>query len=191
MPVVITTAQTDADIRGLLALQQQNLVRNVSAEIAQSQGFVTVEHTYELLCQMNQAAPQIVAKDHDAVVGYALVMPPSFQDLIPVLKPMFVMLAGLTWRGKAIKATDFYAMGQICVAGGYRGAGIFDALYAKHRELMAHQYKYCITEVAVRNTRSMRAHDRVGFEVIHTFEDHTDHWNIMLMELKPTSPPPN
>ncbi len=183
MSFVITTAQTKADIEGLLALQQQNLVRHVSAKVAQDQGFVTVEHNYELLTQMNQAAPQIIAKDREVVVGYALVMLPSFQDMIPVLKPMFEMLADLTWRGRPIEPTDFYVMGQVCVADGYRGAGIFDALYAKHRERMGQSYKYCITEVAVRNTRSMRAHERVGFRLIHHFEDSTDHWNIMLLEL--------
>ena len=184
MPVVFTIATSDDDLIQMLALQRQNLPRNISADTQQSQGFVTVEHTLDLLRQMNDTIPQIIAKDGDTVVGYALVMPQSFSDLIPVLKPMFVMLQTLSWQDKPISDYRFYAMGQICVAETHRGQGVFDGLYAKHKSLLSSDFDLCITEVAVRNTRSMRAHERVGFEILHTYQDATDLWNLVVWDLR-------
>jgi ribosomal protein S18 acetylase RimI-like enzyme len=184
LPVHInfTTIASDDDVRQVLDLQQVNLSTKVSADVAASQGFVTVQHNFDLLKQMNEAIPQVIAKDGDQVVGYALVMLPAFQDLIPVLKPMFVLFDSLDFRGKKISEYRYYVMGQICVAEGYRGVGIFDGLYQHHRELYRMQFDFVATEIASRNTRSIRAHERVGFKTIHTFQDETDHWEIVVWD---------
>jgi ribosomal protein S18 acetylase RimI-like enzyme len=70
-------------------------------------------------------------------------------------------------------------MGQICVAREYRGRGIVDAMYGEHKARYAERYKLCVTEVATRNTRSMRAHARVGFEVVTTYSDEVDEWAVV------------
>jgi len=170
----------DDDIYQVLALQQSNLATNVTTETAASQGFVTVQHDFALLKQMNEAIPQVIAKDGDRLAGYALVMPPSFQDLVPVLKPMFLLFDNLDFGGKKVFEYQYYVMGQICVAEGYRGCGIFDGLYHQHRALFSDKFDFVVTEIATRNTRSIRAHQRVGFQSIYTFQDETDHWDIVV-----------
>jgi GNAT superfamily N-acetyltransferase len=181
-PIHFTTITTDDDIRQVLALQQANLSTQVTADVAQSQGFVTVQHNFDLLKAMNEAIPQVIAKDGDSVVGYALVMLSSFQDLIPVLKPMFLMFEHIDYKGKKLVDYQYYVMGQVCVAEGYRGMGVFDGLYQQHRELYRHRFDFVATEIATRNTRSIRAHQRVGFQTIHTFQDETDHWEIVVWD---------
>jgi hypothetical protein len=175
-----STIRHDEDVRQVLALQQANLPANISAETAASQGFVTVQHNFELLKKMNDAIPQVIARDGENVVGYALVMLPEFQEMIPVLQPMFAMFDRIEYRQRKIATYDYYVMGQVCVAEGYRGTGIFDQMYLKHRELYSQRFDFCITEIAARNVRSQKAHERVGFKTIHTFEDETDLWNIVL-----------
>jgi GNAT superfamily N-acetyltransferase len=177
-----TTAQTDDDIYQILALQALNLTKNISFETAESQGFVTVIHDFPLLSRMNNAIPQIIAKDNDKVVGYALVMPESFRNDIPALTAMFTMLDTLDYHDKQIKDFKYYAMGQICVAESHRGKGVFDGLYAKHKELLSEKFELCITEIAKRNTRSLAAHKRVGFEIIHEYFDeaHPELWEVVL-----------
>jgi hypothetical protein len=179
MSLTITTVTTEEEILQILALQQSNLATSISQRKATEQGFVTVQHSFVLLKKMNRVAPQVVAKAGDNVVGYALMMPETFKEMIPVLKPMFSTLKSLKWNGERIDSFPFYIMGQICISDNYRGRGIFDRLYAKHRELYADEYRLCITEVSNRNQRSMKAHHRVGFETIHTFTDATDTWNIL------------
>jgi len=178
------TATLDEELAQILTLQQANHASSLSEADAARDGFVTVMHSFDLLKKMNQAAPQIIAKDDAAVIGYALVMLRSFSDMIPVLQPMFDRLSNIAFDDKKITDHLFYVMGQICVAEDYRGKGVFDSLYKKHKELNGPKYDLCVTSVSTRNKRSMRAHERVGFETVHTFRDQTDEWNILVWRLK-------
>lgn len=182
MALLFTTATTDAELHQILALQQQNLYKNTPQEYQKDQGFTTVEHTFEVLKTMNDALPQVIAKDGDEVVGYALVMPRTFGALVPELTPMFDIVGELLWKNIPIHQQRFYVMGQICVAQSHRGQGIFDGLYAQHRQQFSADFDLCVTEIAVRNTRSARAHERVGFQQIHTYQDHTDLWNVVVWD---------
>ncbi|CAD5295406.1 MULTISPECIES: GNAT family N-acetyltransferase [unclassified Imperialibacter] len=182
--IVFSTPESNGDLQQILDLQEVNQPHNITPEQLAKEGFVTVRHHLDLLRSMNDSAPQIIAKDGEKVVGYALVMLQSFQDLIPVLKPMFVTLETLTYRDRPMPSYQYYAMGQICVAEGYRGMGIFDGMYQKHKALYANQFDLCVTEIASRNPRSLRAHQRVGFQTIHTFTDATDTWDIVAWDWK-------
>jgi len=162
----------DHELEQILALQRANLAPALSADESAAQGFLTVVHDLPLLRRMHAIAPSIVAIDGDVLAGYALVLPVDCRELVPVLAPMFDRLDRLG-------ATRYYIMGQVCVAKPYRGRGVFDALYAAHREHLSAGYERCITEVATRNTRSMRAHERVGFRVLDTYTDATDEWVLV------------
>lgn len=54
---------------------------------------------------VNKAAKQVIAKDGETVVGYALVMLKSFADMIPVLKPLFDRLNSVRYGHG--KITDY------------------------------------------------------------------------------------
>lgn len=177
--IEFTHPASPSDLEQILALQEKNLIASISAETKISQGFVTVRHTLPLLTEMNKAAPQIIAKSGNKVVGYALVMLKEFQDKVPVLKPMFTMLSTLQYLGQLPADCRYYVMGQVCVDQAFRGQGIFDGLYQKHREVYSPDFDVCITEISTSNTRSLRAHQRVGFRTIHTFTDVTDSWEIV------------
>ncbi len=182
--MTFTVPTSDQDLEQILALQQQNLKTSLDPQTIHSQGFVTVVHDFELIKKMNQTAPQVIAKDGHRVIGYALTMPRSLSEAVPVLKPMFEMIAQLDFEEKAIGQMSYYAMGQICVADGYRGQGVFDGLYQHHKALYSSTYDLILTEISTSNTRSMAAHQRVGFKTIHTFMDTTDEWNIVAWDWK-------
>ena len=76
-------------------------------------------------------------------------------------------------------------MGQICVDEPWRGRGVFDALYQGHREHLRGAYELVVTEVAVRNPRSLRAHQRVGFREIERYRDATDEWVVLGWDWQP------
>lgn len=181
-----TTVSNPLEVEQILALQAQNLAPVLSPETMASQGFVTVRHDPAVLQRMNEAAPAIIAKNGDVLAGYALVMPREFATAVPILLPMFDMLKGLSWRGESLRSNPrWFVMGQICVAEGYRGQGIFDGLYLKMKEVYHPHYDFTVTEVAERNTRSMRAHERVGFETLHIYPDETtgEVWRVIVLEL--------
>lgn len=180
--VVIKFAETEDELRQVLALQASNLKDHVSAERRKADGFVTVRHDFDLLTKMNAAAGQVIAKDGDVVVGYALVMLKAFSPLIPVLTPMFELFNALSYNNRPVSSYRYYVMGQICVAETHRGQGVFGMLYNGHKNFYADQFDLCLTEVSSSNLRSMRAHEKIGFQTIHSFEDKTDHWNVVLWD---------
>jgi GNAT superfamily N-acetyltransferase len=165
--VDVRVVRDTSELAAIVELQRANHAVNVGAAEAAEQGFVTVVHDIAVLEQMHAVAPSIAAFDRGALVGYALVMPVECRVLVPVLVPMFDRLDALGVR-------DYYIMGQICIAKPHRGRGVFDALYAGHRVQLGSRYARCVTEIATRNTRSIRAHERVGFRTIDTYRDATD-----------------
>jgi hypothetical protein len=71
-------------------------------------------------------------------------------------------------------------MGQVCIDKQYRRTGLFDQLYQKHKEIYGSQFDFIVTEVSTRNLRSLRAHERVGFETLNTYQDELDEWSVIL-----------
>lgn len=182
--LVFTTAEA-SDVPKILELQAQNLPAALTPEVMASQGFVTVRHEPAVLRRMNAAAPAIVARNGDRVVGYALVMPREFAAEVPILRPLFDVLETLTWRGAALRDNPrWFLMGQVCVSDGYRGMGVFDALYRTMADSYRDRFDFTVTEVAARNTRSLRAHARVGFQTLHVYPDATtgEEWHVVALD---------
>jgi len=98
--VKFTTVSSPEEVRQILDLQKKNLATSLSAETIASQGFVTVQHDPAVLQRMNAAAPAVIAKDGDQMVGYALVMPRAFAPEVPILLPMWAAVdLDLIWMG--------------------------------------------------------------------------------------------
>src|SRR5260221_14692205 len=90
--VQVGLVQNEGEPEQILDLQRANLARNLGPEEIAAQGFVTVEHTLDLLKQMHAHAPSIIARDEDRLAGYALVMPIECRSFLPILEPMFARL---------------------------------------------------------------------------------------------------
>jgi len=173
---------TEKELQQVLALQKQNLRGAKSEAEEKEQGFVTVTHNLEKLQQMHRQEPSIIVKDDEVLAGYALVMPTACSAIIPELLSLFEGLKKLDYKSKSIDQYRYYVMGQVCVAEAYRGKGVFDLLYQKHREILSSKYDFVITEVATRNTRSMRAHERAGFKRLHTHRNALDEWAMIIWD---------
>jgi GNAT superfamily N-acetyltransferase len=184
-PIRLTTVSTTDEVRQIAALQAANLASTLSPEAAASQGFVTVRHDLAVLERMNAAAPAIIAKEADRVVGYALVMPREFAADVPILAPLFERLGRLSWRGVPLGTSPrWVVMGQICIAQGYRGRGIFDRLYQAMADACRDRYDFTVTEVAARNMRSLRAHARAGFQTLEIYADAAtgEWWHVIVLD---------
>lgn len=177
--ITISAAQ-NVDLQGVLDLQAQNLSTSISEEERLKQGFLTVEHTLELLQAMNTPYPHIVAKEKDQVVGFCLTMLEGLRHTIPVIEPMFekidlIMESDAVWTGKS-----YFAMGQVCVAKSHRGQGLFYQLYDGMKDQMAPHFDLIITEISDYNKRSMRAHEKQGFKIMHSYTAPDGHpWHIV------------
>jgi hypothetical protein len=131
---------------------------------------------------MHSLAPSIIVKENDQVIGYALTTLKEARVFHQDLQEMFHNLETVTYKGRPLFDYRFYCMGQICVAHDYRGKGIVNLLYQKHKDIYSTQYDFLLTEIATRNHRSQKAHEKTGFRTIHTHRDAMDEWNVVVWE---------
>ena len=174
------------EIDNLLALQHENLRVNLDNQTVESQGYVSFEYNPTIIQRMMADEPQIIARADNQVVGYALASTIEATKTIEAAIPMLDMIAQLDYKGKPCREQKYYMVGQVCVKAGYRGMGVFDAIYGGHRRAFANRYDFTVTEVAVDNGRSLAAHHRLGFETIHIFFDALNgkEWHIIAWDFK-------
>lgn len=179
--IIYSNSQTPFDFEQILSLQQANLEKVLTEEAVKDQGFVTVKHDIELLQNMNHPYPHIVAKANNEIVGYALTMLQEMKNQIPVLVPMFAQINQSFYENKLLKDYRYFVMGQVCIGKAYRGKGIFDGLYKAMKKQMKTDFELIVTEVATRNVRSIKAHQRVGFQnVLSYVTTDGEAWEILV-----------
>ncbi len=181
-PIQYGTARGEGDLAQIIDLQKRNIPQAISQEELRDQGFVTVHHDMELLRAMNIPHPHVVARHQGRVIGYALVMLTQFRHDIPVLIPMFEIIDQIDYQGQSLAQTPYFVMGQICIDKPYRGSEVFQELYQTMKKHMAPHFPYVITEVAVRNPRSLRAHYKAGFQNIYEYSTDQEDWVILLWD---------
>ena len=168
-------AKTDEELLQILTLQQSNFSSSISEEEKAKEGFVTVQHDFDILKSMNDTCQHIIATHDNKVIGYALSMVKEFQDKIEVLKPMFQEIE------KHIENQNSYlVMGQACVDKEFRKRGIFRGMYTFMKEQLNQHYDTLITEIDSSNKRSIDAHYAVGFKQLHTYYANNQDWEIVV-----------
>jgi hypothetical protein len=181
--ISIGTVQSDEDVLAIAALLKANLRRNFSLDMQNSNGFLSIEYELDFLRRINQLAPSIIAKDSTSkLVGYSLVVLPEIASEVPELNELVSLISTLEYKGKSLRNYTYYIMGQVCIADGFRGQKIFDQMYDKHRELYADRYQLLISDISSANVRSLRAHARVGFELVHSVKNliSGETWNTVV-----------
>ncbi|MBB6272366.1 GNAT superfamily N-acetyltransferase [Pedobacter cryoconitis] len=181
-PVLLKHAVTDRHFVEILALQKENLYSSISLEQQKEQGFVFAEHNLELLKRMAEYLPQVIATCNDQVIGYNLAMPAAMTNELPSLVPMFNEFERCYYQGKLLGSYNYMVGGQVCVHHDFRGQGLLCKLYHETRNRLAGQYQLCVTEISTRNINSLKVHQRMGFEVIGTYRDEKELWNVVVWQ---------
>ncbi len=170
-------ASSEQELEQILSLQQENLFKSLSTENQEKEGFLTVEHSMEILKAMNDKCGHIIAVENGNVIGYALCMHPIFADSIEVLRPMFSEI------NKVIQnANNYMVMGQICVTKSHRGKGVFRNLYLTMKNRLPEGFDTIITEVDGKNKRSLSAHAAVGFKTLKVYPSGDKEWHLIILE---------
>ena len=181
--VTTTIASTDQHFEEILVLQRRYHVHTVSAEVQSMEGFVFAEHTVPLLRRMAALSPQAIALSEGHVVGYCLSLPESLRSEVPSLLPMFDHFRRCVYRGRPLSTYRFAVGGQVCVDLEHRGKGLLARLYEQLRVSLGQSWDLIVTEIATRNVVSVRAHERMGFEIISSYSDAREEWVIVAWDL--------
>ncbi|MCG9970924.1 GNAT family N-acetyltransferase [Christiangramia crocea] len=165
------TGESEADLRGILDLQKQNLRQNLSLEEITTQGFVTVQHSFEQLYNLNQTEKHVIAEYNGQVIAYLLAMTIISEHEVPVLRPMFERFKELIINNRGITSYNYLVVGQVCVAKEYRGKGVLFSCYKAYKDFYSANYDFAITEISSLNSRSLNAHKKIGFKEIDRYKD--------------------
>ena len=179
-----TIVTSHDELKQIVQLSQANLRINVPLKQQAEQGFITWNYSLDLLEKMNAQQPHVIVKDKGNVIGYALVALKSSMQFHSDLNAMICQLETINYNNKKLSGYKYYVMGQIAIDPAYRGKGVFEMLYHQHKKLFAREFDFVITEISTANKRSLRAHEKVGFKTIHSYEDALDEWNVVLWNWK-------
>ncbi len=180
--IVTRLAGRPSDLEGILSLQSRNLRRHLGDDEAAEQGFLIAEFDLGYLARMNDDRPSVVAVDGDRVVGYALAVTRRAGAGHPFLAALFHQIDQLDFNRVPLRTVDYVVVGQLCVDKEYRGKGLVPRLYRLFRESLQGEYLYGITDVARANKRSLQAHLKTGFQVIHSIEYGGLEWDVVLWD---------
>jgi GNAT superfamily N-acetyltransferase len=184
MEIVFEVASTDKHFEQILQLQRRNLFSAISEEQQTRQGFVFAEHTMALLKRMAAELPQVMAVSSGKVIGYNLAMPVSMRNEMPSLVPMFTEFERIEYKGRPLTTYRFMVGGQVCVDKDFRGQGLLSRPYHETRNRLPPGYQLCVTEVAARNRTALKAHQKMGFEVVSTYHDGKELWKVVVWDLE-------
>ncbi len=179
-----TTVTSTDELQQILRLQHKNLPQHIDSAEIQSQGFVTFQHTLEVLQQFHDLEPSVIIKDDDKVIAYALTVVNAARNIFPPMESMFALLDTLHWKGKPLHNFRYYEMGQVCVAKEYRGQGVFEMLYQHHKKVYSARYDLLVTKISTTNIRSLKAHQRIGFQTITIQKDELGEWEVVIWDWK-------
>jgi GNAT superfamily N-acetyltransferase len=182
--VQIVKATTEEDLIQILALQSANHRSNLTEEERTMQGFVTLIYDLDFLRVMPAGNHHIIAKDGDKVVGYVMLMDRSSNHLMKEGAGIFPVFNELEYKGKKFKEINYCSVGQVCVHKDYAGQGLLSKMYAYYKACYKGVYDLAMTDISYLNHRSMKAHKKAGFEVVHRFDepDQGEPWDIIVWD---------
>jgi hypothetical protein len=160
----------ESDIEGILALQSQNLLANLSdAELAN--GFVTTPFTPDLLRHLLDRSGIFVLENEGKIGGYLLASDWEFFSQWEIFRVMVARLPELRFQGREITVDKSFQYGPICIDRSLRGSDIFPQLFDLMRSSFAPRFPIGVTFINKLNQRSFAAHTRkLDLEIIDEFE---------------------
>jgi GNAT superfamily N-acetyltransferase len=181
--VVFEVASASEHFEQILQLQKKNSIAALSKDQQLQQGFVFAHHTKTVLKKMSVHLPQVIMLHNSRVVGYNLAMTSAMKRQLPVLTPMFNEFEKCIYKGRPLKDHPFMVGGQVCVDADFRGKGLMSKLYHETAKRLPAGYELCVTEIATRNTKSLNAHLKMGFDILTSYSDGKELWNIVVWNL--------
>jgi GNAT superfamily N-acetyltransferase len=152
----------EADFPSIQQMNEANLFQNLPLEEAREFGFLSYPSSYELQSKLNRREPFITAKLDGRLIGYLVPLPHYFRDM-PELSDIYKGDEAFTIEGRTVADCQFIRLGQVVIEKEFRGRGVLKALYEEMRRRYADTYDLVLVGISKYNSRSLRAHQKLGF----------------------------
>jgi hypothetical protein len=176
--IVLEIAQL-SDINGILDLQEQYLVSNLSEEEKKS-GFVTTPFSVAQLTQIIGQEGLFVAKDKQRIIAYIFAGSWNYFSQWPIFNHMTSLFPKLQFRDFEITTTNSFQYGPICIDKKYRGQGLINRFFEFMRMHVVKKYPLSITFINKTNIPSKKAHtEKLAWIIIGEFEFNSNNYYIL------------
>jgi RimJ/RimL family protein N-acetyltransferase len=166
------------DYQGILNLQKENLLVNLSTQQAED-GFLVIAMSEKQFDEINRDLVVIVAESGIEIVGYLCGTSFGYGTQFPILQTMMGKLSELAIEGNRLTEENTFIYGPVCIAKSARGTGILNGLYQALKESAVSRYSCCILFISDRNTRSFNAHLKIGMKRLGVFDFNNGLFHIM------------
>ena len=169
---------TPNDIPGILALQDQNLISELSKEQKAVNGFVTTPFTPELLNEIIGLGWAFVTEIEGQIVAYLFGGSWSFFEKWPIFPYMTSRFS--KWGEWKISTENSFQYGPVCIDVKHRGKKIINQLFETMRKDFIQKYPLSATFINQANPISTRAHLKLGWAIMDEFEyNHSKYYGLV------------
>lgn len=158
------------DIPKVQALQEKYHVSTISEE-DKADGFVTTLFTEKQFQEIIEKENGLfIATDGDEIVAYAMAASWEYWSAWPLFEYMIKDLPSTTYLGETLSTENSYQYGPIAIDKKYRSSEVLPNLFEYSRKEMKKRYPILITFINHINPRSLKAHTKLGLDIIKNFE---------------------
>lgn len=165
-----------SDLPQVEYLQKKYHISTIKEE-DKKDGFVTTLFNKEQFKELIEKEDGLlVAEDNGKIVAYAMVASWNYWSQWPLFKYMIDDLKNTVYLDKTLDTQNSFQYGPVCILKEYRSKGILRDLFEFQRKHYKDRYPILITFINQINTRSKRAHEKLGLDIIKTFDFNGNHY---------------
>lgn len=167
-----------ADFAGVVDLQDRNLWSRVDPN-DRGGGFLSNRFSQQQFEAIDDDVCVVVAVDDGTIVGFLCGSDMAAMRNNPLVHSMISADNG------AMSPDSTCLGGPVCIDGRQRGKGLMGRLYdCLYRQLRGTRYKEVAVFIDETNIASMKAHEKIGFEVTNTFTHDSRKYLTLMKKLK-------
>lgn len=161
---------TQNDIPGILALQAQNLISELSEEQKATNGFVTTPFSPELLEEIIDLGGAYVSEIDRNIVAYLFGGSWPYYEKWPIFPYMTARFPNWKYKNWTISTENSFQYGPVCIAANHRGKKLINHLFETMRRDFIKTYPLAATFINQANPISTKAHLKLGWTIVDEFE---------------------
>lgn len=179
---------TVKDIPSIEKLQKRYHIDTISDE-DRADGYVTTLFTPEQFRSLIENESGLsVAVDDEEIVGYAMAASWKYWSAWPLFQTMIADLPHLFFLGETLSTDNSFQYGPICVDRAYRSSSVFPNLFEFSRRTMQRRYPILVTFINQANPRSLRAHEKLGLEILAPFAFNQNQYFTLAYDMQKKTP---
>lgn len=158
-----------SDLAGVLQLQKANLYSELS-EKEREKGFVTTPFSEQQILDIIKLDGLFVGEENSTIIAYVFAGDWHYFQQWPIFPFMTARFPKLSFNDSSVTTENSFQYGPICIALDFRGQQVMRELFEEMRLLWVQKFSVSITFVNKANKISVRAHEKIGWELIDEFE---------------------